>query len=191
MANPWPDEKIEALRKLVAEGYSFSIIGDRLGVTRNAALGKASRMGLCTGRGRPGAKELRRQRQSQHTHLARKGQARPSKRFDFAKKPSPKQFPKAPTLPTDVAHRSPHGPDTVAALHIPLINLEPHQCLWPYSDGPFTFCGHHKVPGTPYCKSHLIRSADPRERDRLEQLPDPNSSAPASEPAKDQHEMVS
>ncbi|MEM1021747.1 MAG: GcrA family cell cycle regulator [Sphingomonadales bacterium] len=44
----WTDERIEALRKLWDEGLSASQIAEKLGegVTRNAVIGKAHRLGL-------------------------------------------------------------------------------------------------------------------------------------------------
>ena len=47
----WTDERVELLKKLWAEGLSASQIAGRLGgVTRNAVIGKAHRLGL---KGRP------------------------------------------------------------------------------------------------------------------------------------------
>lgn len=42
----WPQEKVDELIKLHQEGYSAGIIAEKLGVSRNAAIGKAWRMGL-------------------------------------------------------------------------------------------------------------------------------------------------
>jgi hypothetical protein len=45
-ADTWTEERVTQLRDLVAEGLSYSEIGKRLGITKNAALGKANRLGL-------------------------------------------------------------------------------------------------------------------------------------------------
>ena len=45
-ANAWTEERLAQLRKLWDEGLSISLIGDALGVSRNAIAGKAHRMGL-------------------------------------------------------------------------------------------------------------------------------------------------
>lgn len=42
----WTDEKVEALRKHRAEGYSFGEISKRIKMSRNACIGKAERLGL-------------------------------------------------------------------------------------------------------------------------------------------------
>jgi GcrA cell cycle regulator len=46
----WTDERIEQLRELWAEGLTTGEIGKRLGVSKNAVVGKAHRLGL---KGRP------------------------------------------------------------------------------------------------------------------------------------------
>jgi len=46
----WNDEKIGKLRKLWSEGLTTGEIGKRLGVSKNAVVGKAHRLGL---KGRP------------------------------------------------------------------------------------------------------------------------------------------
>src|SRR6201996_2050062 len=46
----WNDEKIGRLKKLWSEGLTTGEIGKRLGVSKNAVVGKAHRLGL---KGRP------------------------------------------------------------------------------------------------------------------------------------------
>lgn len=43
---PWDDRNIALLRKLWDEGHSASEIGRRMGVSKNAVVGKAGRLGL-------------------------------------------------------------------------------------------------------------------------------------------------
>lgn len=42
----WTDEKVETLKRLHAAGEPFSTIGHTVGMTRNASIGKARRLGL-------------------------------------------------------------------------------------------------------------------------------------------------
>ena len=42
----WTDEGVETLKAMWAEGHSAREIGERLGFTRNAVIGKANRLGL-------------------------------------------------------------------------------------------------------------------------------------------------
>lgn len=42
---------------------------------------------------------------------------------------------------------------------IPLIELEPHHCRWPFGEGrEIVFCGADKIPGRPYCPEHFCMS---------------------------------
>src|ERR1700716_3386868 len=45
----WTEERVELLRKMFAGGLSHRQMGIELGVTRNAAIGKCSRLGLVRG----------------------------------------------------------------------------------------------------------------------------------------------
>lgn len=42
----WTGERVETLRKMHGQDATFATIGDALGCTRNAAIGKAMRLGL-------------------------------------------------------------------------------------------------------------------------------------------------
>jgi hypothetical protein len=42
----WTSEAIETLHRLTAEGYSASIIGEKMGLTKGAVIGKRSRLGI-------------------------------------------------------------------------------------------------------------------------------------------------
>ncbi len=58
----WTDQNIALLRKLVEDGASATEAGIRLGCSRSAAMGKASRLGLVfhsKGRGHPASTKIR------------------------------------------------------------------------------------------------------------------------------------
>ena len=44
-----------------------------------------------------------------------------------------------------------------------LVELEPHDCRWPYGDDNFTFCGQRRASGSPYCPYHTLRASPPRK----------------------------
>ena len=63
-AMQWTDGDVETLKALWSKGRSAREIGEKLGVTRNAVIGKANRMGLAHnsaagGRRKPAAKPVR------------------------------------------------------------------------------------------------------------------------------------
>lgn len=39
-----------------------------------------------------------------------------------------------------------------------LLDLEPHDCRWPYGRSKFTFCAEAVVAGHSYCPKHLAQS---------------------------------
>lgn len=51
--------------------------------------------------------------------------------------------------------------------HISLNDIEHGECLFPFGDGPFTFCGHTTRDGSNYCASHhfLCRVQTERQRE--------------------------
>ena len=127
----WSTESEQMLRNLFAQGLSFRDIADKIGVSRNAALGKAYRLGLGERddalKGRP--------RKDDGTTRAKRNARKPAKfatvniGLGIAGKPDATQ-----TL--RVAD--------IAPLHIGVLDLTPLSCRYPYGgDGkPITFCGH-------------------------------------------------
>jgi hypothetical protein len=49
----WTDERVATLKRMREDGYTFDVIAERLGCTRNAISGKVDRLGLA----RPPRKE--------------------------------------------------------------------------------------------------------------------------------------
>jgi hypothetical protein len=75
----WPDERIEAMGELIDLGLSATRIGSRMGVSKNAILGKAHRLGWSVGRPREPHQRVapyqevkpRRQRKPRRTYTER------------------------------------------------------------------------------------------------------------------------
>lgn len=145
--NPWPDEKVEMLKRLVAEGMSYSAIGRAIGVSRNAAIGKAHRIGIRTveasAPGRKAAKPAPARRLSRkeaaevrgmEARIASKTEARP---------------PKEP----------PPAPDQIAANPIPWTQRKVGFCAAPVGgEGADTlYCGNKCEPDKTYCPGHSAR----------------------------------
>jgi GcrA cell cycle regulator len=149
LARTWPDSHIAALRELFAADMSHAkiadAINDRFGTsyTRNATIGKATRLGLLEAdRPRP-------------VKSAAKPRVRP--------KPKPAPAPLSAAIPQ--FHR-----DNLAGLrcaevepmNIALVDLEPHHCRWPIGGWPdatpVRFCGQSRWEGSSYCGSHTVLS---------------------------------
>ena len=75
MTAPWDDQRMEVLTRLWLAGETARMIAEKLGggVTRNAVIGKAHRLGLT---GKQGSKSLKRARafrpKASNQHLPRK-----------------------------------------------------------------------------------------------------------------------
>lgn len=133
----WTPERIAEMLRLREMGYSCAIIACRLqGPTRNAVIGKLTRLGL--GRPRP-------------TEQRKTGRPRRVSR------PAPLPPPRAHWRPP-IAPIPPPRVDDIAT--VALIDLEEHHCRFPVGETntqEFGFCGQTHVPGTSYCAGHLAR----------------------------------
>jgi GcrA cell cycle regulator len=138
----WSDDQVDRLKALWAdETLSAAAIARRLGVSRNAVLGKVHRLVLSNRREAAAARPARTPRLP--------SAARPAKRARPAPGPQAPRLPRTPTPPMPVVDV---GPGLVSRLE----NLPPHGCHWPMGDpaaAEFRFCGRHAVRA-PYCEGH-------------------------------------
>ncbi|MDE2065479.1 MAG: hypothetical protein KGJ00_23995 [Bradyrhizobium sp.] len=150
MQSTWEEAHSLALRELVEKGLAFSEIAralnERFGTayTRNAAIGRARRLGLSN----PQAAG------AQGVFAAPK---RPDARKIVEKRArilfrSPKltTLERAAVLQLRCVAITPR--------HLSLIDLEVEDCRYPYGGDvegePITFCGHPRRAGSSYCTSH-------------------------------------
>jgi GcrA cell cycle regulator len=161
----WTADRVEKLKKLVAEGFSAGQISHRLnaGFTRNAVIGKVTRLGLSFARGnrqrtiRPGGIAARPTQTVDVPKRLRRTQggiAKPTPRDpaaelrDLAAKRRAPEFNPEPYVPAVV--ELPAEP-----LNIGLLELEYGMCKFPTTaEAPHLFCGLPIVKGRPYCTSH-------------------------------------
>ena len=181
----WTDERIERLKKMWADGATASQIADELGgVSRNAVIGKAHRLGL-------------EQRPSpvKHEEKEKKAAAAPSapaaaKAAPRVETPAPRaaapaaqasapnrsapemqyrsigpggfirQGPgeqQAPIPPAPPRRLVPAKPSPEVADKTSLLDLNDRICKWPMGhpgEPDFHFCGNASNPGFPYCVEH-------------------------------------
>ncbi len=177
----WTDERINLLKRMWKEGKSAADIAKVLskGITRNAVIGKAHRMGL-SGRPSPIKK----------TEAASKKET-PKKKEAAKKEPPKKEIPrqqagkKLVSLPPVVVSgvrnnplgrsNAPTEPRKMEKEAIPpgggvaLIDLTERMCKWPIGDpreDDFTFCGRNIRAGTPYCPDHATAAYQSSSRTR-------------------------
>lgn len=142
----WTDERVTLLRELWAKGLSASQIAVQLGgVTRNAVIGKAHRLGL---ESRPspirgtGNGSRRRNRAIDRALEARALRGTMADEEIGGERLLPDTGQRVEDVPMPPLAR--RGGDVSA-------------CLWPLGDpgdDNFRFCGEDSVPGRPYCSEH-------------------------------------
>lgn len=157
----WTEQRIEMLRKLWGQGQTASQIATLLGgVTRNAVIGKAHRLGL-TGRPSP----IKREGAEGGTATPRRKAATAQRRQQPAIAPMPTLRPaqeaapvRAEVAPAAVEARVsepalPKAPATPRTA----VQAGSKTCSWPVGDPKqpgFHFCGDSAEPGRPYCAHH-------------------------------------
>src|ERR1700743_750852 len=178
MQSNWEEAHSALLRECVDKGLPFPEIARSLNkrfgtaYSRNAAIGRARRMGLCAP-GRvgsssawaqkkpPGAKQI-------HKKRVRSLAETPAWTASNAG-PKPTTFERAEALQLRCVAINPR--------HIALVDLEPGDCRYPYggdADGePITFCGHPRRDGSSYCSSPFHLTSLPLEqlRERAREKP--------------------
>ena len=142
----WTDACVETLTNLWQSGYSGSLIGVELGLTRSAVIGKVQRLKL------PSRTTLVSRRRSGAPRQKPPAKTRPRTRRSRS---SPRQVAKA-----RVRQRRPAAPPELGAapaIPVTVLTLTPVTCNWPQGDpklAGFHFCGREKPPYTAYCPHH-------------------------------------
>lgn len=176
----WTEETIIRLRELWTEGHSTAEIGRRLGVSKNAIVGKAHRLDLAA---RPSP--IRREGATQEASKPTPRRLGPTLPPLASAEPLPVAAPvtpPAPVVPEPVVARlaepvAPPPPRPVAApppLRVQSVNPRPYSriaaCCWPIGEPgtkSFRFCDDAAEAGKPYCGEHA-KLAYVRVRDRRE-----------------------
>ena len=131
----WTPERLEQLKTCFEAGLSCRAIAVRIGVSRNAVIGKLSRLNLT--RTTP---EERRARKKRST--------RP------AQKPTATQQ----LLMLQEAYEQPADDTPIVSVNnCSLFELSEQRCRWPISTPgapDFCFCGNTPLGGMPYCSGH-------------------------------------
>jgi GcrA cell cycle regulator len=146
----WAPEHSDALRDCLSRGMSYgqaaSTINARFGTefTRNAAVGRAKRLGLKTASVRKVTSRPRRP--------ARWGESAPKAPQKIVRTTAP-----APPVPEPVKPVKLRCVGVKPRL-LAFADLEPCDCRYPYGgerEGEaYAFCGHPRIPHSSYCRPH-------------------------------------
>ena len=143
----WTDERLDLLKSGFTAGLSCRQIAVEVGVSRNAVIGKLSRLGLTRGEFNAEPRVPRKERAAKST---------PRLQFQM--------------LRSVYANGEPVlGAPVVSEHRCSLLELGKQSCRWPISTPgaeDFCFCGNTPLKGAPYCAGHtrLAYRAGSRQR---------------------------
>jgi GcrA cell cycle regulator len=142
----WTDERIERLKGHFADGLSCREIAAEIGVSRNAVIGKLSRLQL-TRDEKPKARPTE----------PGKPRARSVPRLQY--RLLKKLFAEAPLAEDAEPIQSEQ--------RCSLLELSEQRCRWPINspgEEDFCFCGNPPLDGVPYCAGHTRLAYQPARR---------------------------
>lgn len=148
----WTVERIELLKQHFEAGLSCREIAADIGVSRNAVIGKLSRLNLTRGR------TLDERRLQDRTPVPRPPKAVPRLQFEMLATIYGEADTAGVTGPIDDTNRC------------SLMELDANRCRWPISTpgaADFCFCGNAAHEGQPYCIGHSRLAYRPNSRARI------------------------
>jgi GcrA cell cycle regulator len=150
----WTLERSALLRRLWNdEGLSGGEIAERMGLSRNAVIGRVHRMGL--------QKRNDRKANAQKANVTKRSKR--LTRRELTHKVSSMTLPAAPVAPVDAGEWKEVHVNFEPRGLISIWDLKEHHCRWPYDNEPMTtYCGHDRLPGKPYCKKHFETGMEPK-----------------------------
>ena len=149
----WTTERVELLKQHFEAGLSCRDIAAHIGVSRNAVIGKLTRLGLTRG----------------PTNIEQRLQAAATKER------SPKSVPRAQYRMLQVVYENGQAQPAIDApiaseQTCSLLELSEERCRWPIStpgEEGFCFCGNTPLKGLPYCAGHTRLAYKPGSRQRV------------------------
>ncbi len=145
----WTPDMIARLRALWDEGHATAEIGRRMGISKNAVVGKAHRLRLPA---RPSPIRMSVTGSERQARLPRPPRPAPSSTLQ--------------PLPSAAGRGGPMRPVEAPPAPLPArAGPSGQPCCWPLGDPGqpgFRFCGDGTAPGRPYCREHAGLAYLPR-----------------------------
>ena len=184
MSKGWDNTALKKLKALVGKGLSTSEIGRRLGMSKNAIVGKLNRLGWNAKAGSSTEKKPAAKKATTTTTKTKTTAKGPAKKTVTVKTPAKKAPAKKESVKTPATKKAAapkaatkEKPATTTpkkesakssaknlAMHqriiqhsLEMASLKPNQCRWPIGDPDsenFHFCGKTVFTGKPYCYEH-------------------------------------
>ncbi|MCL1786162.1 MAG: GcrA family cell cycle regulator [Alphaproteobacteria bacterium] len=172
----WSPVVLNKMKAFLSRGMSTSEIGKKIGMSKNAVVGKLNRLGWNAKAAAPAkSKPAPAKPKTAAKPAPKKAPAKaPAKKAAPVKKPAAKPTPKKPEIkkpapkPAPAAKPLPKANSKTLAMHqriiqhsLEMANLRPDQCRWPIGDPDsekFHFCGKSVFVGKPYCYDHCLNA---------------------------------
>lgn len=152
MASSWDSSTLKKLKALVAKGLSTSEIGKKIGVSKNAVVGKLNRLGWNSKAG--GITSDEPVKKAKDKEILKKKSIKIKEVKTKVKKIEISETPKIkPIKRTKEISAS----QKIIKTALEMASLKKDQCRWPIGDtdsDDFHFCGKKVFPGKPYCYEH-------------------------------------
>ncbi len=138
--NIWTNTVLKKLKALVDKGLPTSVIGEKLGISKNAVVGKLNRLGWNA-------------KANSAAAAAAAAKKIPAKKVVSVAKNAKPTAPasKSTSAKTLSAHQR------IIQHSLNMASLKPDQCRWPIGNPDserFHFCGEPVFSGKPYCYEH-------------------------------------
>ena len=156
----WTPELIKELKRLWNKGLTTVEIGNRIGVSKNAVVGKAHRLGL---EGRPSPIKREKKKITENIKVEEKKKKEPEiiQETTKIKEEELESFETSSFPPEEILKAEPIvetvKPKKNKRKGVQLVDLKPNSCRWPEGDPKdpdFCFCGQECVNGKIYCEEH-------------------------------------
>jgi GcrA cell cycle regulator len=148
MSKGWDTAALRRLKALTGKGLSTAEIGRRLGMSKNAIVGKLNRLGWNSKAGVDEKTLMKQADAAKKVAAAKKPAAAPAKKT--VAKPAAKSASKNLAMHQRIIQHS-----------LGMAGLRPDQCRWPIGDPDsenFHFCGCQVFVGKPYCYEHCLQA---------------------------------
>ena len=163
MSKGWDSAALKKLKALTGKGLSTSEIGKRLGMSKNAIVGKLNRLGWNAKAGGANATDDKKvevkkpapRKTTTKNVVAKKTEVKTPEKKTVTKVEIPKDATKNTDSKTDAKNLAMH--QRIIQHSLEMANLKPNQCRWPIGDPDsehFHFCGETVFVGKPYCYEH-------------------------------------
>jgi GcrA cell cycle regulator len=166
MQSTWEEAHSTALREYLDKGMSFAEIARALNArfgtaySRNAAIGRARRLGLSVPERERAARPLNKPKQVDARRIR---ELRARNLGKAAPRHIPELVPKRSTVERAAVLQL--RCVAITPRHLALVDLEAGDCRYPYGgdaeNEPITFCGHPRHEGSSYCLSHFHLTSEP------------------------------